>query len=578
MIKSWLFEFARRHSWRFSLLFEAFLGAFAVVLSLSGIVARRSKKSRRRGRWTRWFYDVRTRFVLRSVERLMLRLRQREVGESWKRRVTTVFCLAGGHFMMSGSQRLGAECYKAALELMPFASKPTVHDERVLGATYFMLGDLESAHHAFERAGRARRWILASGTASSKVIHLGPGWFVAIGHSAMLDFYFKKRLLGWTDPGVEVLLTEDPNSVPGMPFVLEYRKYGLRVVHHLGIHKAYDRYKRSDESAWDCLSDDERFATIDDFWEYEFSNGEILTYTHAAARIQGQWEKERRAPLLALDDEKKEVLYRILGEIGVPAGGWYVCLHVRESGFHRAWNARYPTTRDANIEDYIPAIKKIAEHGGYVIRVGDPSMKRLPKMDGLFDYARSNLKGKLLDVLLPAGCRFFIGTNSGYATVPGIYGVPKVLTNWVPIALPLWFGQDLMIPKLYYNRKDGRLVDFMTMFSTRLGAIQNLHDIPEHIEIRPNTPEEINEVVLEMLDRVENCVFYTPEDNALQEGYYSLAEKYGSYRGSRIGRDFLREYASLVWSGEPSPDSPPERNEHETPPDRRTAIPVARRA
>lgn len=394
----------------------------------------------------------------------------------------------------------------------------------------------------------------------------------------MLDFYFKKRLLGWADPGIEVLVTHDPNSVPGMASVVEYRKYGLHVVHHLEIREAYDRYKRSDESGWDYLSDDERFATMDDFWEYEFPNGEILTYTHAAARIQRQWEKERRAPLLALDDEKKKVLHQLLGEIGVPEGGWYVCLHVRESGFHRAWNARYPTTRDANIEDYIPAIKTISEGGGFVIRVGDPRMKRLPKMDGLFDYAHSNLKSKLVDVLLPAGCRFFIGTNSGYATVPGIYGVPNVLTNWVPIALPLWFGQDLMIPKLYYDRRVGRLVDFKTMFSTRLGAIQNLHDIPEHVEIHSNTPEEINEVVVEMLDRLENRVFYTPEDNAHQERYHDLAEQYGSYRGSRIGRDFLRKYERLVWSGEPSLGSPPERNEHETPPDRRTAIPVARRA
>ena len=317
--------------------------------------------------------------------------------------------LAGSHFMMSGNLVLATECFEAGLELIHLASREAIHKYRILGAAYFMLGDLGSAHRAFEHAGRGRRLILDGGPASSRVRHLGPGWFVAIGHAAMLDFYFKKRLLGWTDQDVEILLTQELASIPGRAFVMEYRRYGLRIVHHLGISKAYDRLKRSEEIGWKYLSDDERFAMIDDFWEYEFQGGEILTYTHAVARIQRQWEADKRAPLLSLSEANKDALRGWLRQMGIPEGAWYVCLHVREAGFHVEWNAMYPTVRDSKVEDYILAVKTITERGGYVVRVGDQTMERLPKMEGVFDYAHSSLKNPIADVLLPAGCRFFIG-------------------------------------------------------------------------------------------------------------------------------------------------------------------------
>lgn len=327
----------------------------------------------------------------------------------------------------------------------------------------------------------------------------------------MLDFYFKKRLLGWSAPIPHVLLTVPLSSVPGRTLVLEYQEYGLEILQDEDLEEAYDRLKRPDEPCWRDLSEAEHFAIMDDFWEHDFTDGEILTYTHAAAKIQQRWETEGRPPLLQIDKQKRALLNDLLKGLGVPEGAWYACLHVREAGFHAKWNALYPSARDAEVDAYFLAIRTIRERGGWVIRVGDPTMKPLPAMDGVVDYVHSRLKNQVGDILLTAGCRFFVGTNSGYATIPGIYGVPNVLTNWVPVALPLWFGQDVMIPKLFYDRQAERFVDFGTLFSTRLGAIQNIEDFPEHIEIRGNTPEEINEAVVEMLGRLDGRLTYTPQ-------------------------------------------------------------------
>lgn len=53
---------------------------------------------------------------------------------------------------------------------------------------------------------------------------------------------------------------------------------------------------------------------------------------------------------------------------------------------------------------------------------------------------------------------------------------------------------------------------------------------------------------MEMLDRTENRLFYTLEDERLQERFKSLMNpshySYGAI--SRVGRDFLRKYSFLL--------------------------------
>jgi hypothetical protein len=103
-----------------------------------------------------------------------------------------------------------------------------------------------------------------------------------------------------------------------------------------------------------------------------------------------------------------------------------------------------------------------------------------------------------------------------------------------------------MIPKLFWNTAEGRYLRFEELFSTRLAATQNVFDFPGYVEVRDNSPEDINEVVIEMLDRLDGVRTYTHAEEQLQDRYFDLAVKYGSYRGSRIGAEFLARHASLL--------------------------------
>jgi hypothetical protein len=66
------------------------------------------------------------------------------------------------------------------------------------------------------------------------------------------------------------------------------------------------------------------------------------------------------------------------------------------------------------------------------------------------------------------------------------------------------------------------------------------------IKFVDNTPEEINDVVIEMLDRLEGKLKYSDKDTELQERFASLSSRHASKANARIGRDFLRKWEHLL--------------------------------
>jgi putative glycosyltransferase (TIGR04372 family) len=479
---------------------------------------------------------------LRLLEKLIPEIKK----QPWRHQAGRMLYLSGNYFLKNGRLPLAEHCYKKAIELVHLNSWQAVTYFRALGATLFMEAKLAESHSAFRSAGLSRRVLMSAAEVSQNVRSLDSAWFVAIGHMCMIDFYLKKRLLGWSGPARKIAAPHNLEKFSGKLVAYAFRKHDIDFVRPKAFAEYYDRNKLPHEIPYEHLGVNARLAMVDSFWEYDFPDGEILGYTHGAAKIQKQWELEKRPPVLALDEAERTTLDSLLRQMGVPHGAWYVCLHVREPGFHAKWNSKYPAARDAVVEDYFAVIKAITDRGGWVIRMGDPSMKPLPPMENVVDYVHSTVRCEIGDIVLAAGCKFFIGTNSGYATIPAIYGVPCVFSNWVPMALPLWFGQDLMIPKMFWDRSRQDYVGFEQIFSTPLGATQNVHDFPENIEVRDNTPEEITEVVLEMFDRVNGGVTYTEEDEQLQDRYFALALQCGSYKGSRIGRNFLNKYKNLL--------------------------------
>ena len=67
------------------------------------------------------------------------------------------------------------------------------------------------------------------------------------------------------------------------------------------------------------------------------------------------------------------------------------------------------------------------------------------------------------------------------------------------------------------------------------------------VSLVDNSPEEIRDLAVEMMDRLDNNLHYLAEDERLQKRFKSLLEAKPMYAtGARVGRDFLHKYAWLL--------------------------------
>ncbi len=135
-------------------------------------------------------------------------------------------------------------------------------------------------------------------------------------------------------------------------------------------------------------------------------------------------------------------------EMGIPISDWFICLHASE---HNP-----PTPRNASIDNYIETIKYITSLGGWVVRIGDSSMKPLPKMEKVIDYAHSPFKSELMDLYLINKCRFFIGLGSGPTFTATLFDKPQILVNmndW-SMGVPLKKGGIVLIKHVFSTSKN----------------------------------------------------------------------------------------------------------------------------
>ena len=234
--------------------------------------------------------------------------------------------------------------------------------------------------------------------------------------------------------------------------------------------------------------------------------------------------------------------------MGVPRDAWFVCLHVRGSSFHKAGDSKHQAHRDADILSYQIAIREITGRGGWVFRMGDPTMPPLPEMERVIDYAHSPAKADWLDVFLCGRCRLFVGLASGLSQVAVSFGVPCVYVNWISNVLPAYSARDVFIPKLFRSGSDDRILTFAEMYAPAMLNLNcNNYLLLQHgLEVVDNEPTEIRDAVLEMLDQLDGTCEYSEEDRRLQERFNQVLEAFGHKGYCRMARAFLRERSGLL--------------------------------
>ena len=178
-----------------------------------------------------------------------------------------------------------------------------------------------------------------------------------------------------------------------------------------------------------------------------------------------------------------------LNEHRLGNGHRYICLHVRESGYHGDYGKK--VYRNADIDTYNLAIKFLIENGIAVIRMGDSTMKKLSISHPLLiDYARSSYKSEEMDLALIRNCIFYIGMETGIKDTALLFQKPVLSINqyeWFS-GYPLKKIDRCIFKKFKINGKELSNIERMDLpffFSN------NMLDFGLEVEMINNTDEEI---------------------------------------------------------------------------------------
>ncbi len=311
-------------------------------------------------------------------------------------------------------------------------------------------------------------------------------WITQLGHMGMVEAHRKMNLLGVTSEAQLLLLA--PEDKAANRHFLTYLENRVFVLRDRDLISALFPYQR-------VVGDNFMFAALAD--------GRIVPWVIGAAEAQQRWDEEGRGPTLNLTAEDRAFGEETLRALGLPEGAWYVGLHVREGGFHGEPPGAIGEHRNADIGDYLPAINRVLEAGGYVIRFGDRSMTALPAKPGLIEYGRSEQKSARMDVFLMGSCRFIIGTTSGLTTAAQAFGTPMLLVNCISNDWQFWPANTRFLVKHIYDRRLKRDLIWREIYRepTQGLLVSNIRLRRTGRQVRDNTPEEIDVAVQGMLAR-----------------------------------------------------------------------------
>ena len=278
---------------------------------------------------------------------------------------------------------------------------------------------------------------------------------------------------------------------------------------------------------------------------------DIATNHNEAERIK----KSIDPALFTISDSHEKIGRKALQKLGLPKDAWYVTLHVREPGYRGETRENTKENfRNASPNDYLKAIEVVTNSGGWVFRMGDPSMTELPPLPQLIDYAHHEIRSDVMDVFLGATCSFCIGTSSGYFRIPRYFGVPVLYTNCAPsVEYFSLMEHDLALFTLLKNKNTNKYLPFKELltppvsmfFSARSYDAAGLQSIN-------NTSEELEMATKEMIDRTRGNNLLESGDD-FQIRFKSLAEKCGSKYGdysakafAPISREFIHKHYDLL--------------------------------
>ena len=216
-------------------------------------------------------------------------------------------------------------------------------------------------------------------------------------------------------------------------------------------------------------------------------------------------------PINFTDDEEK-LGKKLLRQFGVETKDKFVCFAIRDHTYSDIKlsglkvDSSYHNYRHTKLENFELAAKFLAEKGYFVFRVGRKAEEEFNvNHSRVIDYANLKLKNDFLDIYLGAKCFFCLSTGFGFDDLPLIFNRPLALINTPIVGLRARTNNQIFLTKHHFSIQEKKNLTLSEIFSKNVAsAYYNNEYLGKGIKLIDNTPEEIKDLVEEMVDMLNN--------------------------------------------------------------------------
>jgi putative glycosyltransferase (TIGR04372 family) len=427
------------------------------------------------------------------------------------------------------------------LRIMQFSPSVGVRVKRSLARNLWFQGRVKDSLDQIDDSEKYRKYQLKKlGLENPKIALLPANCSHGIGLMGHLDSFIKYKILSGDDRS----------------YCIDVRGSRIANKEFFNYWKAYvseyfpdDSYAPKNRLIEELLTENWNWALPDVEKNREYG----FLYTHRGmAKIQRRWHAEGRNPLLSISEEHSDILDEFKFSCGMKKDDWYVCLHVRSSGFYGEKDNASQDFRNSPIDDYYLAIEEVVKAGGWVVRMGDKSMPRLRKnfigREKVIDYAHSEERSAALDVAICASCDLFVTTSSGLHTVAHAFGRKVCCVNIPMYAGFPWHPNEIFAPKLFFSKEEKRILTMREVFSSNLVFADHQHLLLKaNVELKNNSADEIAEAVKEAMrpSLYQDSFGFGVEE---REKFQTMNQKYNRDISGQLSLYFAHKYRAIIIS------------------------------
>lgn len=300
------------------------------------------------------------------------------------------------------------------------------------------------------------------------------------------------------------------------------------------------------------------------FWKYvvrkHYKELDLSLYKKYDVRRDTYYKVQKENALLKISNVQKKIGMAVAKRIGIC--GEYVCFHNRDEKYNTLTLGNDFVDfvgRNNSFENYSESIRYLCGQSIRTVRMG--KYAKHCNCNVKFINFAEKYYCDFMDIYLLAGCKFYVGPNSGINMVAKAFAKPIVIVNSVYITVgagsDINMDENLIILKKYFNRRTGKYLSLKAIagYEKRFGDNTSQYE-KRGIVIIENTPQEILDVVIEMNERLDGTWIETEEERHLQEEYMKILKelnnmnqgRFWNGRGTlcRIGSKFLSENRYLL--------------------------------